>query len=83
MTAAKQQAKIYNIPTGIPFARAFAAQLITETKTAPETLADYTILLPTHRAVRILQQSFLDLTGGKPILLPRLHTLGDIDEEEL
>lgn len=83
MSAAKTHHKIYNIPAGIAFARALAAQLIAETKATPDTLATYRIFLPTRRAARVLQQAFLDENNGEPLLLPRLLVLGDIDEEEL
>ncbi len=74
---------IYNIPAGVPFMRCLAAQLLQETKNDPGALAGYRILLPTRRAARILREAFLQQTGGAPLLLPRMQTLGDIDEEEL
>lgn len=46
-------------------------------------LSDYTILLPTRRAVRSLREAFLRLSGGAPLLLPRMTPLGDLDEDEL
>ena len=46
-------------------------------------LTRFRILLPTRRACRELQKEFLNLSGGKPLLLPRMHPLGDIDQEEL
>ena len=47
------------------------------------SLTDCTILLPTRRAVRSLREAFLRGSAGKPILLPRLIPLGDLDEDEL
>lgn len=46
-------------------------------------LTRFRILLPTRRAVRALREEFLNLSGGKPLLLPRMNPLGDIDQEEL
>lgn len=46
-------------------------------------LTRFRILLPTRRAVRALRAEFLNLSGGKPLLLPRMNPLGDIDQEEL
>ncbi len=83
MSAAKLTPGIYNIPAGTAFARSLAAQLIRESEGRPEALAAYRIILPTRRAVRVLHEAFLDEGGGKPLLLPRMHALGDIDEEEL
>ncbi|MGH1398574.1 MAG: double-strand break repair protein AddB [Alphaproteobacteria bacterium] len=72
--------EIYNIPAGIPFAKSLAAKLLTEDK---DTLPDILILLPTRRACRTLREAFLQQNAGKPILLPRMQAIGDIDEEEL
>ncbi|MCE7886725.1 MAG: double-strand break repair protein AddB [Alphaproteobacteria bacterium PRO2] len=83
MSAAKITSGIYNIPAGTSFARSLAAQLIQESGSHPEALAAYRIILPTRRAVRVLREAFLDETEGKPLLLPQMHALGDIDEEEL
>ncbi|MCA3555957.1 double-strand break repair protein AddB [Aestuariivirga sp.] len=46
-------------------------------------LARWTILLPTRRAVRELEEIFLRLAGGSGLLLPRIRPLGDIDEDLL
>jgi ATP-dependent helicase/nuclease subunit B len=46
-------------------------------------LARWTILLPTRRAVRELEDIFFRLTGGSGVLLPRIRPLGDIDEDLL
>ena len=49
----------------------------------PLDLARWTILLPTRRAVRELEDIFFRLTGGSGVLLPRIRPLGDIDEDLL
>ena len=46
-------------------------------------LARWTILLPTRRAVRELEDIFFRLTGGSGVLLPRIRPIGDIDEDLL
>lgn len=74
---------IYTIPAGLPFAKTLAGKLLEDHKDSPETLASHLILLPTRRACRTLQEAFLQLSNGKPLLLPRLQPIGDIDEEEL
>src|SRR5690554_2304166 len=74
---------LYNIPSGIPFARTLAAHLLQETKKNPQQLTQYKILLPTRRACRTLQNAFLQQNNGKPLLLPRLQPIGDVEEEEL
>ncbi len=52
---------------------------------APGTLelARWTILLPTRRAARELEDIFFGLTGGGGVLLPRIRPIGDIDEDLL
>lgn len=70
---------VFNIPAGIPFAKTLA-QYVLDTYT---NLSQVTILLPTRRACRVMHEAFLQISGGKPLILPRLQTLGDIDEEEL
>ena len=74
---------VQTIPAGYPFARTLAANLLDEAQGRPEFLARSTILLPTRRACRVLRECFLDISGGKPILLPRLTPIGDVDEGEL
>ena len=41
------------------------------------------ILLPTRRAARALSESFLHVSGGRPMLLPRIVALGGLDEAAL
>ncbi len=74
---------LFTIPAGVPFARALARGIIAQAGDAPDALTAYTILLPTRRAVRTVRDAFLRESGGKPILLPRLQPLGDVEEEEL
>ncbi len=74
---------VYTIPAGLPFAKALARQLLAETDGAPEKLSNMRILLPTRRACRTLREAFLQLSNGKPLLLPNMQPIGDLDEEEL
>ncbi len=41
------------------------------------------ILLPTRRAARALAEAFLRVSGGRPLLLPRITALGALDEAPL
>ncbi|MBL8661082.1 MAG: double-strand break repair protein AddB [Rhodospirillales bacterium] len=47
----------------------------------PAALARMRIFLPTRRACRALADVFVEANGGRPLLLPRITPLGDIDEE--
>jgi ATP-dependent helicase/nuclease subunit B len=75
--------RLFSIPAGIGFLDALAAGLLAETAGDPLALAGYRVLLPTRRACRALQETFLRLSQGRPLLLPRLQPLGDIDADEL
>jgi len=69
----------YTIPPGAAFVDALAAGVMHECDGAPMTLARYTILLPTRRACRALREGFLRVTNGRPLLLPRMRALGDVE----
>ena len=79
----KSTRTVYNIPAGHSFADALAQGILERTAADPLLLTDYTILLPSRRACRTLREAFLRLSGGKAILLPTLHPIGDIDAEEV
>lgn len=79
----KAQPHIYSISPEKGFIDTLAAGLLQQTENQPENLSHYRIFLPTRRACRTLRESFLKLTNGKPLLLPQMSPLGDIDETEL
>jgi ATP-dependent helicase/nuclease subunit B len=74
---------VYTIPPGIPFVDALAARLMAEAGDDPLSLARQTVLLPTRRGCRALHEAFLRRGPGRPLLLPRLRPLGDLDPDEL
>ncbi len=74
---------VFNIPSGAPFARMLAKGLLAEAGDDPLALTKMRILLPTRRACRTVREAFLQESGGKPLLLPRLQPLGDVEEDEL
>lgn len=49
---------------------------------APETLSDATILLPNRRAARAFTTALGRLSGDRPVLLPQVRPLGDLEEDE-
>ena len=79
---ADRAARLFTIPPGVSFVDALAAGLLAETAGAPLTLARYTILLPTRRARRALDEAFLRQADGRPLLLPRTLPLGDLDPDD-
>lgn len=74
---------VFTIPPGVSFVDALAGRLLAEAGGDPLELARATVLLPNRRACRALQEAFLRLSGGRPLLLPRMMPLGDIDADEL
>jgi hypothetical protein len=67
---------------GVSFVDALALRLLSETAADPLALSNYTILLPTRRARRALSDAFLRQSDGRPLLLPRIVPLGDLDPDE-
>ncbi len=83
MTTGLTPPSLFTIPAGVNFADVFAAELLQQYKDTPEKLAEILILLPTRRACRIVRESFLRQSGGVALLLPRMQTIGDVDEDSL
>jgi len=83
MSTAGGKGKVYSIAPGAPFVDALAWGLLSQAGDAPLALSAMTVLLPTRRACRALQDAFLRAVAGRALLLPRLLPLGDLDEEEL
>jgi ATP-dependent helicase/nuclease subunit B len=74
--------KVWTIPTACGFVDALADGLLAETGGDPMALAETTVLLPTRRATRSLREAFLRRARGVSMLLPRLMSLQDVDEDE-
>ena len=68
--------RVFTVAPGVPFLDELARSVLTgvfasdELALDPMALGDVTILLPTRRAARQLQQSFLDSSRQKALLLP-------------
>ena len=48
----------------------------------PEALSDAVILLPNRRAARAFTGALSRLAGDRPVLLPQVRPLGDLEEDE-
>ena len=71
---------LFSVPANAAFLDAIAAEwLAAELTDIPNGL----ILLPTRRAARSLAEAFLRVSGGRPLLLPRIVALGALDEAPL
>jgi ATP-dependent helicase/nuclease subunit B len=72
---------LYTIPYGAPFLDSLVQGVMMEVGDDPLALAHLTILLPTRRSCRALRDAFLRYSNGKPLLLPSMLPIGDIDTE--
>jgi ATP-dependent helicase/nuclease subunit B len=79
---AARKPAVFTIPARLPFVDVLAQGILAYTGNDPLALPAVTVLLPTRRACRSLREAFLRLTGGAPILLPRMLPLNDLDEED-
>lgn len=78
-----RQPNVFNIPAGTGFADALVSGIDRRWGGSADALCDVRILVPTRRAVRTLKDAFLRHSGGRPLLMPRIATLGDLDEDEI
>ncbi len=84
-----QEPRVFTIAPDRPFLEVLAKAVLggfPRTDGAPPdalALARWTILLPTRRAARELEDIFFRRTGGKGLLLPKIKPIGDIDEDLL
>jgi ATP-dependent helicase/nuclease subunit B len=81
--------RLFNIPSDVAFLPALVRAILAgnfPSDGPPPSLDDlprWTILLPTRRAVRSLQRSFLATAGRDAMLLPRIRPIGDVEEDLL
>src|SRR5271157_5352227 len=73
---------LFTIPSGAPFLDAIATEWLGRGED-PLQAAQGLILLPTRRAARALADAFLHVSGGRPLLVPRITALGALDEAPL
>jgi len=77
---------VWTVPAGAPFLDTLVEALLDGrliegfAADDPFALADTTLYLPTRRAARAIRERFL-IRLGRPLLLPRIRTLGDLDED--
>lgn len=71
----------FTIPAHRPFLDDLAAGLV-EALPGPDDLPAALLLTPTRRGARGLAEAFVGAAGGRPVLLPQIRALGDLDEGE-
>ena len=70
---------LFTIAAGQDFAAAFVRGILHRVDDVQE-LAQWQIYLPSQRACQSVQSAFLDVTAGRPLILPQLLALGEEDE---
>ncbi len=75
--------RVFTVPAGVAFVDAIAARMLADSGSDPLALARCRVLLPNRRACRSLGLAFLRLRRQRPLLLPRMTPIGDVDEDEL
>ena len=80
--------RIYTVPPGRPFLDALASALLKGDLPSPSgrppgpfDLPGITLLLPTRRATRALQEAFLRAGGGRAMLLPQILPIAEGQED--
>ena len=75
---------LYTIAPGRAFLTDLARGIVTRFDAAddPLALADVTVFLPTRRAARTLAEELTKASGRAALVLPRIVTLGEVDEDE-
>lgn len=83
-----KKARIYTVPPGRPFLDVLAEAILTgelgtfgDGHPSPLALTDVTLLLPTRRATRALQDAFLKLAGRRAVLLPTVRPIAEGEDE--
>ena len=79
---------VFTVPPGRPFLQALATAIVAGdlpqrggARPDPIDLPTWTILLPTRRAARVLQDAFLAAAGNTAMLLPAIRAIGDGQED--
>ena len=69
----------YTLPPNVSFLNSLAGWILENHDTTNYT--KILILLPNRRSCRSMRDAFLDCSRGKPLLLPRIQPIGEIEEE--
>lgn len=79
---------IYTVPPGEPFLERLARAILNgdlprpgARRPDPLTLPDVTVLLPTRRAARVMQDAFLTVSGARALLMPQIRPISEGEED--
>lgn len=74
---------LYTLSPHVHFADTLAQWILEKWGRDPLVLSRSILLLPSHRSALSMREAFLRVSQGKPLLLPRMFTLGDVEEDAL
>lgn len=81
-------ARVFTVPTGKPFLASVAEAILKGNLPFPDGIApdplalpDITLLLPTRRATRVMQEAFLTAGGGRAMTLPQIRPISAGEED--
>ncbi|KWT70646.1 hypothetical protein APY04_0926 [Hyphomicrobium sulfonivorans] len=81
-------ARVFTVPSGRPFLYSVAHAILsgdlagaTGKPPTPLELPDITLLLPTRRATRSMQEAFLSAAGGRALTLPQIRPISASEED--
>lgn len=74
---------VYNISMGQPFLRQLAQGIIMRFAAHPMMMGETVILLPTRRGCLSLKEIFQEYAKEKPLILPRIYALADLEKEPI
>ena len=80
-TIMNKLANCFTFPSDAPFLRSLAEYALREYGGNPAEFTKLLILLPNRRSCIALRNEFLDATGGKPLLLPQIQPIGEVEED--
>jgi ATP-dependent helicase/nuclease subunit B len=85
---ADRRGRVFTVPPGRPFLQAIADAILKGDLPAtggappdPLSLPDITLLLPTRRATRAMQEAFLAAGGGRAMTLPRIRPISEGEDD--
>lgn len=67
----------------MPFVATLAAWVMKTYGQEAANLTHVRLLVPNRRSARTLRDAFLEQSGGRPVLLPRIAPLGDLENDPL
>ena len=74
---------VYNISMGQPFLRQLAQGIMRRFASQPMIMGETVVLLPTRRGCLSLKEIFKEYAQEKPLILPRIYALADLEKEPI